>query len=155
MMHLDTRTLETEIANPFFDSLKADYPDFAAWVSRLHDDADNRRIFYIPVPSQKTIEFAGLAIIKLDEPNFTYLLDQPVSKISTFKIADELAGNGYATKLLNAILDELEINQTRTVYLEVGADHLNTIAFFAKNDFQVLSTIGIQEDTTVVMVRAL
>ena len=151
---ISPQALEDGIDSPFFDSFKKDYPEFPSWVASLADDENNRRIYCIPTPGQNGTQFAGLAILKLKEPDCVYPLGQPVSKLCTLKIADEFTNKGYATDLLMVILDELEDHRSKALYLEVKAEHSDVIEFFLDNDFVKLTTRDGYEDE-VVMYRDL
>lgn len=120
-----------DIEQPIFDSLRADYPDFDAWLDKVRHDTDNRRCLVIRDPDGA---YAALAIVKLTEPDCTYPLRQPVMKIATFKVAEQHARNKYGELLLKAILMGVA-DRAATLYVEVLPQHQVVVDFMAEFGF--------------------
>lgn len=94
---VDRRPLHSiALADPFFDSLKADYPGFEAW---YRDAArDGRDAFIVDGPKG---QIAGICILKGADTEIG--VGRRPAKVSTFKVAEEFKGSRYGELLLKVL----------------------------------------------------
>jgi len=112
-----------EFDQGIFDSLKVDY-DFDAWTKTVQADSENRECFVIREPDGT---YAAIAIVKVDEPDCSYPFAKPVTKVSTFKVERDFAGNRYGELLLKAVLRSHHDHQVTSAYVEVYESHQQLI----------------------------
>ena len=90
-------------ADPIFDSLRADYGGFDAWLARCQ--REHRQAFLIG-PLQR---HAAVAIVK-QEQSGEHGLHGKVLKICTFKVGDDARGYRYGELLLRCIFEYVVTN---------------------------------------------
>lgn len=126
---VDDRPLHSiNVDDPFFDSLKADYPPFERWFS---DGArSGRRAWVVNGPSGS---IAGLCILKgLDD---AIGVGSSPGKVSTLKVADEFKGSRYGELLLKTVF--LAAHQRHDViWLTVFEKHAALIALLKTFGFE-------------------
>lgn len=94
---VDRRPLHSiSLADPFFDSLKADYPGFEEWYRNAA--RDGRDAFVVDGPKG---QIAGLCILKGPDPEIG--VGRRPAKVSTFKVAEEFKGSRYGELLLKVL----------------------------------------------------
>jgi rRNA-processing protein FCF1 len=121
-----------DLADPFFDSLREDYPDFDLWFAEAA--RSGRDAFVVDGPAG---QIAGLCILKgLD--NEIGVGRRP-AKMSTFKVADAFKGSRYGELLLKAIFRSVH-GTFDALWLTVFPRHseliamLETFGFFRLDD---------------------
>lgn len=103
---------------PIFDSLREDYPEFDAWLTKVRRDHENRTCLLI----REDGVYGAIALLK-SEPDCEYNLPAPVTKISTFKVGAEFGRVKYGELLLKAIFADAEERPTASLYVEVLPKH--------------------------------
>lgn len=73
-----------------FDGLRGDYDGFDAWLAKVKRESDDRVCFVI----DDSGTYAAIALLKV-EAHCAYPLEQPVVKVSTFKVAPTHAGSKF------------------------------------------------------------
>jgi L-amino acid N-acyltransferase YncA len=101
---------------PFFDSFRADYPDFNDWVQRAK--RSGRPAWMIAADGQ----LAGLCIVK-SESETPYYLSGRVLKICSFKVAEEHHGSRYGELLLKTVFQYAEQNKFDHAYVTLFEQH--------------------------------
>lgn len=122
--------------DPIFESLRADYDGFDAWLLRckqLHRD-----VLRILDPAAKRL--AGLAILKKEE-KAEHGLPAGALKVCTFKVADIFAGQRYGELLLRAVFEYAEANSFRQAYVTVLPHHELLINFLGRFGFKCIATL--------------
>lgn len=116
-----------------FRSLRADYPGFDDWLNaKVRPDADNRKCLVI----EEEGVYAALAITKRVEPDCTYVLPQPVTKIATFKVDTGFVGSKYGELLLKSLFNEAHERGVATMYVEVMPKHDGLVELLARFGFE-------------------
>jgi len=124
-----TYTLNRE--QPIFAGLRADYPDFDMWLNKVRRESDTRTSYLI----KDGDDYAAIALLK-PEPDCEHDLEQPVTKISTFKVADGHGGVKYGELLLKTIFLEASRTKIATLYVEVLPSHPEVLDFLADFGFE-------------------
>lgn len=123
-----TYTLRTD--DPIFDGLRADYPGFDDWLSKVRRESDTRTCFVI----EEDGRYAALALLK-PESDAPYGMKAPATKISTFKVADDYSGLKFGELLLKAILSELATDPPASLFVEVLPSHPEVVGFLGDFGF--------------------
>lgn len=115
-----------DIDQEIFDSLRQDYDgEFDQWLAKVRLDSDNRECHVI---TEDDGSYSAFAILKPHEQDCEYDLSKPVTKISTFKVADTRAGNRYGELLLKSILSSHSYHGSASAYVEIFEKHDRLIA---------------------------
>jgi GNAT superfamily N-acetyltransferase len=112
--------LEQEI----FESIRSDYAEFDDWIAMVQADSPNRECFVV---QDQDGTYAAIAIVKITEGDCEYNFAQPVTKISTFKVAPAYSGNRYGELLLKAVLQSHHDHHVGSAYVEVWDRHQRLI----------------------------
>ena len=118
-------------SDPIFDSLRADYPGFDAWLQRCrqqHRDA-------MWIKDQSSRKLAGLAIVKREDES-EHGLPAGSLKVCTFKVADGYAGHRYGELLLRAVFEYAEGNGFRDAFVTVLPRHELLVLFLEQFGFR-------------------
>lgn len=127
VIKLPTYALNLEDA--IFDTIRGDYADFDDWMKKVQSDSANRECFVV---LEDDGTYAAIAILKIDEDPCEYGLTQPVTKISTFKVAEPFSGNRYGELILKAVLQSHHDHRVGTAYVEVWGSHQPLIDFLGQ-----------------------
>ena len=76
--------------------------------------------------------YAAIAIVKVREDDCEYDFTPPVSKISTFKVAQQFSGNRYGELLLKAVLQSHHDHRVGSAYVEIWEHHQPLIDFLGQ-----------------------
>jgi hypothetical protein len=123
-----TYTLNAD--DPIFCSLRDDYDDFDEWFAKVRAQHETRTCYLV----SESDGYAALALLK-PEPECEYELQQPVSKITTFKVRPESAGTKYGELLLKAILPDAHRDGVASLYVEALPKHDRVIDFLSDFGF--------------------
>lgn len=104
------------LSDPFFDSLREDYPGFDDWFRSKA--ADGREAFVIFDPDGAC---AGLCALKPADDELG--LGGEVTKISTLKVAEKHKGNRYGELLLKAMFRHVHRNRDDALWVTVFPRH--------------------------------
>jgi hypothetical protein len=115
-----------DLDQEIFDSIRSDYADFNNWIGRVQADSDNRECYVV---QEHDGTYAAVAILKLTEDDCAYEFAHPVTKISTFKVAQAFSGNHYGELLLKAVLLSHHDHHVGSAYVEVWDHHQRLIDF--------------------------
>lgn len=127
VVRLPTYALNLEDA--IFDTIRADYGDFDKWIRKVQSDSANRECFVV---RHDDGGYAAIAILKIGEDPREYNLTQPVTKISTFKVAQPFSGNRYGELILKAVLQSHHDHRVGSAYVEVWDRHQPLIDFLGQ-----------------------
>ncbi|GJO33966.1 hypothetical protein NJB1507_46290 [Mycobacterium marinum] len=116
---LKLKSYALDFDQEIFESIRNEY-DFDAWVAKVQGDSDNRECFVVQEPDGT---YAGIAIVKINEPDCEYAFTGPVTKISTFKVEQDFSGNRYGELLLKAVLQSHRDHRVNSAYVEVFPRH--------------------------------
>jgi hypothetical protein len=110
-------TLDTDQA--IFESLREDYyPHFDKWLDKVRSESALRPCFLVTVGGV----YAGLALLKF-EIDCKYPFEQPVVKISTFKVDPDRSGFKYGELLLKSIFQFAHHQRVASLYVTVFGHH--------------------------------
>ena len=126
---------ELIFSQSIFDSLKASYPAFDAWVEKISEYEENRHCLLI---ENWDCEYHAIVIMKLNEDDNAYDFVLPVTKISTFKVMDAFMGRGYGTSLLVKAETKAKEIGASTIYLEVLPTRQDLIRFLTEKGYSAL-----------------
>lgn len=117
-----------DLDQDIFTSIRADYGDFDAWISKVAADSANRECFVI---TEDAGTYAAIAILKINEPpsDCPYDLPEPITKISTFKVQEEFGGQRYGELLLKSVLLSHRNRRVGSAYVEILPHHQRLIDF--------------------------
>lgn len=121
-----------------FGSLRDDYAEFDQWLDqRVRPDHDNRDCLVI----EEDGRYAALAIIKRHEPDCSYGLAQPVTKIATFKVNADYLGSKYGELLLKSIFAAAHARDANSLYVEVLPRHEGLVDMLSRFGFAALPSL--------------
>ncbi|MGV0796895.1 GNAT family N-acetyltransferase [Mycolicibacterium elephantis] len=118
-----------DLDQEIFDSIRDDYPEFNDWIAKVQGDSPNRECFVV---EEADGTYAAIALLKISETDCSYPFGQPVTKISTFKVGQQYAGNHYGELLLKAVLQSHHDHGARSAYVEVWDRHERLVDFLAQ-----------------------
>ncbi|BBY49473.1 hypothetical protein MARA_29410 [Mycolicibacterium arabiense] len=124
VIKLPTYALNLEDA--IFDTIRDDYADFDSWIKKVQSDSENRECFVVLEDDGR---YAAIAILKIYENPCGYGLTRPVTKISTFKVAQPFSGNRYGELLLKAVLQSHHDHKAGSAYVEAWDKHQPLVDF--------------------------
>ena len=119
-------------ADPIFESLRADYPDFDRWIQGISQEG--RKAWIIETSRN---HYAGICIWKPYDDE--YRLGGKVMKLSTFKVSEEQRGRRYGELLLKTAFNELHANRYNHVWLTVFERHAALVTMLEDFGFYRLS----------------
>lgn len=122
-------TYALNLEDDIFDSIRDDYADFDEWIKKVQGDSVNRECFVVEEDNGK---YAAIAILKIGEDPCEYALTQPVTKISTFKVAEPFSGNRYGELILKAVLQSHYDHRAGSAYVEVWGKHQPLVDFLGQ-----------------------
>ena len=125
---------ECDINDPFFDSLKEDYPEFEIWY--LKKSQEGKRAFTY-------IDESGLGafvMLKFDETEVIQLRERKLPeckrlKISTLKLSDKVQGNRLGEGAIGIALWNWLESDDKEIYVTVYDKHLKLIEMLKKFGF--------------------
>lgn len=123
-----------DIDDPFFESLKDDYPGFAKWFARKQE---NNEKAYITRDLNGNV--TSFLLLKLENENEDYSdFEKPFAplkrlKVSTFKVQNN--GKKIGEAFIKIIIQEALINNASETYLTVFPKHLKLIELLIKYGF--------------------
>jgi L-amino acid N-acyltransferase YncA len=141
------RAYELKDGDPIFDSLRADYPDFDAWLQRCKRE---HREAWVIQPGAGA--YVGICIIK-PEQSGEFALRGKVLKLSTFKIAEDQRGFGLGELLLKAAFNYAVVNGYDHMYLTTFPKHAELITLM--EDFGFESDQAVTEHGEIVLKKHL
>ncbi|POS05298.1 N-acetyltransferase [Burkholderia gladioli] len=141
----------TNLNDPFFDSLKADYAEFEDWFGRK---AENWAYVF---EQQDTGEIDGFLYLKVEDGAVDDvnppLPEKRRIKVGTFKI------NAHGTKLgerfVKKIFDHAIQEKAEELYVTVFEKHAGLIALLTKYGFETVATKATDNGVENVMIRSM
>lgn len=140
-----------KLQDPFFDTLKADYPGFEAWFNKKASQGDSAYVF-----RQESGDVEGFLYLKYED-GVVGDVTPPLPaakrlKIGTFKI------DGHGTKLgercLKKIFDQALAGTVEEIYVTVFAKHAGLTKLFDKYGFVLVAKkVSANGDEELVMLR--
>lgn len=106
---------EVDVRNPFFDSLRNDYPDFNRWFNRKSEEPA-----YICLQEERLVAFLYLKVEDRQEPYNDIVPPFPLKKrikIGTFKV--ELNGFKIGERFLKIIFDNAIKQRVEEIYVTI------------------------------------
>ena len=124
------------LSDPFFDSLKIDYPDFVTWFRKTARAGRHAWVY-----RNGSNELGGLCIYKSEESPLPRILSGPCLKLCTFKVAESARGQRCGELLLKTAFQFCVDNEQQFVYVTVLPRHQYLIAFFQEFGFAVVGDL--------------
>lgn len=122
---------EIDFADPIFNSIRTDYPDFDKWCRHGQETAESRCALVVAAPAAP---YDGISILKWGEgphgPSQTGL------KISTFKVAPEAQARGVADCLLSHVFERAIGLRVDVVFTTVLPDHEDLARYLELRGFR-------------------
>lgn len=106
------KSYSLDLTDPIFESLRADYVGFDAWIRRA-SAAPGRPAWIIRAEDDS---YGALMIVKREDHNHLGLPGR-VLKLCTFKVADKSMGRSYGELLLKTLFGHLHDGAYDTVYV--------------------------------------
>lgn len=122
-------------ADPIFDSLRTDYPQFDKWLQKAKRE---HRQAWVIRGSQGAL--AALCIFKDDTGTNEYAIKGKVFKLATFKVSEHYQGLRYGELLLKAVFAEIEQGNYDHAYVTIFEKHEPLIGLFMDFGFDELKT---------------
>jgi ribosomal protein S18 acetylase RimI-like enzyme len=107
-----THAHDVDIEDPFFDSLRGDYPGFDSWFRRCQEA--HRRCWVVRAEGHR---LAALCLIKDEDEKDAFGLRRKILKICTFKVDPAHQGRRLGELLLKSVFAHTATNQYDYVYL--------------------------------------
>lgn len=123
---------ELNLSDPIFASIRVDYPDFNAWMTRIR--RAGRDCWTVTTAGSG---YAAIAIIKIED-EFEGVRGR-VLKVSTFKVSDSHRGRHYGELLLKTIFEYARANSYELIYLTAFPRHEELLKLLADFGFEQLS----------------
>lgn len=114
-----------------FETLKADYKDFADWW-RSKVVAEDRKVIVLGDAADPS----GIAVLKTENDR-PYGLPDPSLKVCTFKVAEDFQGDKRGELLLKAVIETARMDGVASVYLEVLPEKEDLVAWLGVFGFRV------------------
>lgn len=139
-----------DINDPFFDSLKKDYPEFSeSWFPKCVRENRNALVFY----DAKGLG-AFIALKRENEPIFLQdrlIPASPRLKVSTLRLAERFRRQRFGEGALGLVLWNWQRSKLGEVYLTVFPDHADLICQLERFGFQL---VGHNERGECVYIRS-
>lgn len=117
-------------ADPFWDSLRRDYPGFDAWLQRCRREHRDAWVIWGP-----TGEIAGVCLLKPErQPEFG--MEGKILKLSTFKVAESYRGLRYGELLLKAAFETAHTGDHDWVYVTAFPRQAELVELFEDFGFE-------------------
>ena len=127
--------IEIDLSDPFFDSLKRDYPEFSDW---FHTKASEGREALVFNDEQGLGAFVSLKLEKeplyLNEVTFPPI---PRLKICTLRLAERFRGQRLGEGAMGLILWEWQRTKAEEIYVTVFPEHKDLILNLERFGFQL------------------
>jgi len=133
--HVDMmRPYLVDLAQPIFQSLRADYPEFDSWFSgTVATDERGRRCWVVRDDDGK---YDAIAIVKVEDRH-PEDASRVATKIATFKVADHRAGEKVGELLLKTVLEWAHSQSVETLFVEVAPRQESLIRFLERFGFEI------------------
>ncbi len=131
--HVSATVAHTLHDDPILDTLRADYPDFDAWLSKCKRE---QRLTWL---IDRQGHYAGLCIVKDETPPVPGFRGKS-AKICTFKVSDKFRGYRYGELLLKAVFTYFVQNGYAATFVDVLPKHENLISLFEDFGFGAVAT---------------
>ncbi|CAB3875333.1 MULTISPECIES: N-acetyltransferase [Achromobacter] len=150
-MSLERRRFkDIDLADPFFDSLKADYIEFEEWFTRK---AENWA--YIHMRDDGSVD--GFLYLKVEAEAVTDIAPAlPAArrvKVGTFKI--DAHGTKLGERFLKKVFDHAVHEKTNQLYVTIFEKHANLVALLRKYGFEQIGEKTTANGTELVLLREL
>ena len=141
---------EIDIADPFFDSLKADYPEFeTSWFPKCAAQGREALVF-----SDENGLGAFVAIKSENEPITLTNCTLPAKarlKISTLRLAERFRGQRLGEGAIGLVLWQWQKSEAKEIYLTTFSEHTDIISQVTKFGFE---NVGINSRGEQVYLRS-
>ena len=117
--------------DPFFGSLRQDYPGFDTWLAKCKQE--HRTCWIIEDGSS----LAAATIVKVETPA-EYGIAGRTLKIAMFKVSESFPGLRYGELLLKSVFDYIANNSYESAYVTVLPKHEKVIEFFESFGFKAV-----------------
>lgn len=125
------RFSDIDFEDPIFDSLSDDYPDFHDWVQRCRSSSDNRIALIF---ANESGAYRAVTILKFGESSIG---DDPRGmKISTFRVAPDAQGVGYADKMLEKTIQLAFQRQIEEIFITIAPRHEDLVRYLERAGFR-------------------
>jgi hypothetical protein len=125
---------EISLKDPFFNTLKADYPEFEAWFKRKSEKADS---FAYTFRKPTTRHLDGFLYLKMEDGPVTDVippLPQAARlKIGTFKVNPH--GTRLGERFIKRAFDIALNNEVESLYVTIFAKHVALVELFSRYGF--------------------
>ena len=118
-------------SDAIFESLRAGYPDFDAWLIRCK--REQRRGWLIEATDGR---YAGVCLVKDNENPGAHGLRGRLVKLSTFKVSERHRGFRNGELLLKTALSYASANRYDTIFVTVFPKHVETIVLLEEFGFR-------------------
>lgn len=136
---------QLDTADPIFESLRGDYPGFDDWLKKVR--GAHRPAWVI----RDAGRYGAIMLVK-DEADNELGLPGRVLKLSTFKVADDVAGRSYGELLLKTLFTHLHDGDYDTVYVTTFPKQVRLIELLMAFGFQSLNETT-NDNTELVLVK--
>lgn len=130
---------DINLSDPFFDSLREDYPGFDTWFNKKAHQQEMAYVYY-----DKNNAIIDFLYLKLENeavtdvtPSMSYALRL---KVGTLKINPR--GTNRGERIIKILLDTAMINKVREIYTTVFPKHTHLIALLQKYGFELYGRKG-------------
>jgi GNAT superfamily N-acetyltransferase len=118
-----------------FESLRADYPGFNEWLTKVKKDSSNRQCWVVV---DEDGHYDAVALVKVEDEIETQRR-VPATKITTFKVDDRRAGDKVGELLLGTVLSWASSQPAvQMLFVEIKPDKEGLIWFLEQFGFQSL-----------------
>ncbi len=137
---------DLNVTDPFFDSLRNDYPGFNNWFEKKAVQGEEALVIY-----NQTSEIVGFVYLKYDEFESLVLDTHTINpkkriKIGTFKLSTEIQGNRVGEGAIGYILLQWQDSNIDELYVTVFEKHKSLIILLEKYGFLVLDEIKMEKE---------
>lgn len=141
---------QVNLGDPFFDSLKADYAEFAAWFQKKAD-----HMAYVSTNEQGSLD--GFLYLKTEDEEHLDIVPPLAAmhrlKVGTFKIVAH--GTKLGDRFVKKLFDRAMADHVEEVYVTIFDKHAGLIKLLTRYGFKKWGTKATPNGTELVLVRSM
>ena len=140
-----------DLSDPFFDSLKDDYKEFAEWFERKSKGSDQAYVFINPSSGK----LDGFLYLKIEDEALADISPPQTKarrlKVGTFKV--NAHGTRLGERFLKKVFDHALEEEIDQIYVTIFPKHAGLVSLFKEYGFTQIGTKSTTNGTELVLLR--